>query len=142
MVNIQTADIMGNYFSTSSRNVRVVAWILRFIRNISNVNNLRDAKNGFWQLPLDEESSYLTTFCTPWGRYRFLVLPFGLNSAPEEFQKAMDEIYEEDEDINPYFDDIALGSSTVEEHCRLLRRTLLKARKTNLNFNELKTQLS
>ncbi|GFX52599.1 reverse transcriptase domain-containing protein [Trichonephila clavipes] len=61
------------------------------------------AKNGFWQLPLDEESSYLTTFCTPWGRYRFLVLPFGLNSALEEFQKAMDEIYEEDEDIIPYF---------------------------------------
>ncbi|GFR19529.1 retrovirus-related Pol polyprotein from transposon 17.6 [Trichonephila clavata] len=54
----------------------------------------------------------------------------------------MDEIYEEDEDINPYFDDIALGSFTVEEHCRLLRRTLLKARKANLKFNELKTQLS
>ncbi|GFU08455.1 retrovirus-related Pol polyprotein from transposon 17.6 [Nephila pilipes] len=70
------------------------------------------------------------------------VLPFGLNSAPEEFQKAMDEIYEEDEDINPYFDDIALGSSTVEEHCRLLSQTLLKARKANLKFNELKTQLS
>ncbi|GFQ88291.1 retrovirus-related Pol polyprotein from transposon 17.6 [Trichonephila clavata] len=101
-----------------------------------------DTKNGFWQLPLDEESSYLTTFCTPWGRYRFLVLPFCLNFAPEEFQKAMDEIYEEDEDINPYFDDFALGSSTVEEHCRLLRRTLLKARKANLKFNELKTQLS
>ncbi|GFU21599.1 transposon Tf2-12 polyprotein, partial [Nephila pilipes] len=106
------------------------------------VFTILDAKNGFWQLPLDEKSSYLTTFCTPWGRYRFLVLPFGLNSAPEEFQKAMDEIYEDDEDINPYFDDIALGSSTVEEHCRLLRRTLLKARKANLKFNELKTQLS
>ncbi|GFU04777.1 uncharacterized protein K02A2.6 [Trichonephila clavipes] len=51
---------------------------------------------------------------------KFLVLPFGRNSAPEEFQKAMDEIYE-DEVINPYFDDIALGSSTMEEHCRLLR---------------------
>ncbi|GFR03747.1 retrovirus-related Pol polyprotein from transposon 17.6 [Trichonephila clavata] len=75
------------------------------------------------------------------NRVPILVLPFGLNSAPEEFQKAMDEIYEEDEDINPYFDDIALGSSTVEEHCRLLCRTLLKARKANLKFNELKTQL-
>ncbi|GFW49989.1 retrovirus-related Pol polyprotein from transposon 17.6 [Trichonephila clavipes] len=68
--------------------------------------------------------------------------PFGLNSAPEEFQKAIDEVYEEDEDINPYFDDIALDSSTVEEHCRLLRRKLLKARKTNLKFNVLKMQLS
>ncbi|GFU76591.1 hypothetical protein TNCV_1940791 [Trichonephila clavipes] len=85
------------------------------------VFTILDAKNGFWQLPLDEVSSYLTTFCTPWGRYRFLVLPFGLNSAPGEFQKEMDEIYEEDEDINPYFDDTALVSSTVEEHCRLFR---------------------
>ncbi|GFU16658.1 retrovirus-related Pol polyprotein from transposon 17.6 [Nephila pilipes] len=55
-----------------------------------------DAKNGFGQLPLDEESSYLTTFSTPWGRYRFLAFPFGLNPAPEEFQKAIDKIYEED----------------------------------------------
>ncbi|GFV78350.1 retrovirus-related Pol polyprotein from transposon 17.6 [Trichonephila clavipes] len=39
------------------------------------VFTILDAKNGFWQLPLDEESSYLTTFCTTWGRYRFLVLP-------------------------------------------------------------------
>ncbi|GFS81493.1 transposon Tf2-9 polyprotein [Trichonephila clavipes] len=53
----------------------------------------------------------------------------------------MVEIYEGDEDINPCFGDIALGSSTVEEHCRLLRRTLLKARKANLKFNVLKTQL-
>ncbi|GFY12908.1 uncharacterized protein K02A2.6 [Trichonephila clavipes] len=105
--------------------------------------NILDAKNGLGQLPLDEESSYLTTSCTPWGRYRFLVLPFGLNFAPEEFQKAMEEIYEEDENIIPYFVDIALGSSTVvEEHCRLLRRTLLKATKANLKFNVLKAQLS
>ncbi|GFW11858.1 reverse transcriptase domain-containing protein [Trichonephila clavipes] len=31
------------------------------------VFNILDAKNGWGQLPLDEESSYLTTFCTPWG---------------------------------------------------------------------------
>ncbi|GFY69468.1 retrovirus-related Pol polyprotein from transposon 17.6 [Trichonephila inaurata madagascariensis] len=30
----------------------------------------------------------------------------------------------------------------MEEHCRLLRRTLLKARKANLKFNVLKTRLS
>ncbi|GFU23762.1 integrase_H2C2 domain-containing protein [Nephila pilipes] len=41
MVNIQTADIMSDYFSTYSRNVKVVAWILRFIHNISNENKLR-----------------------------------------------------------------------------------------------------
>ena len=46
-----------------------------------------DASSGFWQVPLDEESSLKTTFNTPHGRYRFLRLPFGINSAPEVFQK-------------------------------------------------------
>ena len=29
-----------------------------------------DASNGFWQVELDDESSTLTTFNTPFGRYR------------------------------------------------------------------------
>jgi hypothetical protein len=42
-----------------------------------------DACSGFWQLPVDEESSKLLTFNTPWGRYRFTRLPFGITPAPE-----------------------------------------------------------
>ena len=30
-----------------------------------------DACSGYWQLPVDDESSKLLTFNTPWGRYRF-----------------------------------------------------------------------
>ena len=39
-----------------------------------------DASSGFWQIPLDESSSYLCTFATPFGRYRFCRLPFGIKS--------------------------------------------------------------
>ena len=46
-----------------------------------------DVKNDFWHIELDEESSKLTTFNTPFGRYHWLQLPFGLSSAPEEFQR-------------------------------------------------------
>lgn len=46
-----------------------------------------DAKCGFWQISLDEESSRLTTFWTPFGRYRWLRMPFGISPAPEIFQK-------------------------------------------------------
>ena len=38
-----------------------------------------DASSGYWQLPVDEDSSKLLTFNTPWGRYRFTRLPFGIS---------------------------------------------------------------
>ncbi|GFS89838.1 integrase_H2C2 domain-containing protein [Trichonephila clavipes] len=41
MMNVQTTDIKSDYFSTYSRNNRVVAWILRFIHNVSNATKLK-----------------------------------------------------------------------------------------------------
>ena len=52
------------------------------------------AKNGFWHVPLDRESSLLTTFATPWGRYRWTRMPFGISLAPEEFQRRLDNTME------------------------------------------------
>ena len=51
-----------------------------------------DAKSGFFQLTLAEESRYVTTFITPRGCYRFKRTPFGLSDASEAFQKMMDKI--------------------------------------------------
>ena len=51
-----------------------------------------DATSGFWQIPLDEESSFLTCFNAPFGRYRFKRLSFGIKSAPEVYQRVMEEL--------------------------------------------------
>ena len=51
-----------------------------------------DATNGFYQIPLEEGSCELTTFITPFGRYCFRRLPFGITSAPEIFMKKMKEV--------------------------------------------------
>ena len=45
-----------------------------------------DTKAGLWQIPLAKESRPLTAFITPFGRYQFNTLPFGITSAPELFQ--------------------------------------------------------
>ena len=42
-----------------------------------------DATSGYWAMPLSKESSILTTFQTPYGRYRYLRMPFGICSAQE-----------------------------------------------------------
>lgn len=53
------------------------------------VFSIVDEKDGFWQVRLDDERSHLCTFSTPYGRYRFKRMPFGISSAPEVFPKTM-----------------------------------------------------
>jgi len=52
-----------------------------------------DTRSGFWQIKLDHEFSLLTTFSTPFGRFRFLHMPFGITSASEVFQREMEELF-------------------------------------------------
>jgi len=52
-----------------------------------------DMKDGFWHVSLDESSSKLCTFNSPFGRYSMLHLPFRLSSAPEVFQRRNMEIF-------------------------------------------------
>ena len=53
----------------------------------AKVFSVLDAGDGLYQMMLDKASSDLTTFWTPNGRYRFLRVPQGISSAPEEYQK-------------------------------------------------------
>lgn len=99
-----------------------------------------DLKNGFWQLQLDNDSSNLTTFSTPFGRYKFLRLPFGLNCAPELFQKKMVEIFGDIMGVEIYFDDLIISGHDEAEHDRALNEVLKRANKYNVKFNPEKLQ--
>ena len=50
-----------------------------------------DVHEAYWYVQLDDEASYLTTMITPFGRYRWLRLPFGLKVSSEIFQRRMTE---------------------------------------------------
>ena len=53
-----------------------------------------DVKSGFWHVALNKQSSFLTTFYMPFGRYRWNRMPFGICSAPEIFQQRMHKLIE------------------------------------------------
>lgn len=95
-----------------------------------------DANHGFWQVQLDEESSKLCTFNTPFGRYRFLRLPFGVSSAPEVFQKCIAQRLEGLEGVVNVVDDILVWGEDEEQHDRRLRQLLDRIRSINLKLNK------
>lgn len=75
-----------------------------------------DIREAFLQVELAEESRDVTTFMTNRGLFRFKRLPFGLVTAPELFQKAMDEILADCSGTYWYLDDIIVEGKDVEEH--------------------------
>ncbi|KAK2711088.1 hypothetical protein QYM36_012307 [Artemia franciscana] len=86
-----------------------------------------DARYGYWSLELEEESPELTTFNTPYGRYKFKRTPFGLISAQDEFQRCMEEAFEGIKGFSVIVDDIIISGRTDEEHDSYVRSALIRA---------------
>ena len=72
----------------------------------AQIFNKLDANSGFWKIPLAEQSQLLTIFITPLSRYCFKKLPFGISSAPEHFQRRMNQILEGIEGVLCLIDDV------------------------------------
>ena len=82
------------------------------------------AKSRYWQIPLDTESSLLTTFNTPFGRFRFNVIPFGFVFAQEVFHRTVSELFADIPGCETDIDDILVWGKTLDEHDRNLKLTL------------------
>ena len=93
-----------------------------------------DANSGFWQIPLAKESRLLTTFITPYGRYCFNKLPFGISSAPELFQKRMNNILRGLEGVLCLMDDILIFAKDMEHHKRVTS-VLIRIKEAGVTLN-------
>ena len=91
-----------------------------------------NASQGFWQLCLDKRSSFLTTFNSPFGRYLYFRLPFGISFAPEVYHTIIHEMFEGIEGVDTSMDDILIWGKTKEEHDRSLRQVFERAKKKGL----------
>ena len=94
-----------------------------------------DANMGFWQIPLSPECHSLTTFITPFGRFHFNKLPFGVSCASELFQRRMAVILEGLEGVLCLVDDVLVFGSDQQEHDRRLRGVLERLNKARVTLN-------
>ena len=94
-----------------------------------------DANSGFWQIKLSEGSKTLTTFMTKWGCYSFNVLPCGISSGSEKFQKAMNRILEDLEGVECNIDEVLIYGATHDEHDQRLDTVLLRLTAAHVTLN-------
>jgi len=74
-----------------------------------------DAWNGYHSVPIREEDRHLTTFITPWGRYRYKTAPQGYIASGDGYTRRYDEIVATIPNKTKCIDDVLLWSNTIEE---------------------------
>ena len=109
--------------------------------NQAKIFSVFDIKDAFQTIELTDESSLLTTMHTPWGRYRWTRLPFGISSAPEEFQCRLHDILCGLEGVVNVADDIIVvsrGESLAEatlDHDHTVLDLLHRLSQHNIKLN-------
>ena len=97
-----------------------------------------DFKKSFWQFVLDEESSYITTFNTPFGCYCYLRIPFGTNVSGD----CIDSIYGKLDNVIGIADDLLIWGNEEDgsDHDRTFQSVLETTCKNNFKLNIAKIQ--
>ena len=101
-----------------------------------------DCCKGYWHQQLDEQSSYMTTFNTDFGRYRYTVLSFGATVAGDVFQCKLDECFGHIPNVIAIADDIMVVGKQPnhKDHDQALTTLIETARQCNVRLNYEKLQ--
>uniref|UniRef100_A0A9I9D788 Reverse transcriptase domain-containing protein n=1 Tax=Cucumis melo TaxID=3656 RepID=A0A9I9D788_CUCME len=68
-----------------------------------------DMKSGFWQIQIHPADRYKTAFNVPFGQFQWNVMPLGLKNASSEFQKIMNDIFNQYQEFTIVYIDDVLG---------------------------------
>ena len=109
---------------------------------VSNHFSKLEANSGFWQIKLSQESRCLTTFITPWGRYYFNVLRYGISLGTEKVQKSMSQIFEGLEGVECNIDDVLVHAATQSQHDAILDQVLQRLSTAGVTLNSAKCEFN
>ena len=90
---------------------------------------------GYHQCPLDEESQTLTTFITPFGRFKYLRAPYGISSISEHYNRRMDEAFAGLTGYRRVVDDIIIYDNNATQHTDHVRQFLQRCAKCQITLN-------
>ena len=85
---------------------------------------------GYHYIHLNEDSIPKTAFISPFGKYEYLKVPFGLAQALGYFQELMNKVLKDLPFGTAYLDDITIYSKTAKEHLDHLQQVFHKLHDT------------
>ena len=97
-----------------------------------------DQKDSYWQVALTEASADLCTFNTPFGRFSFQRMPFGISSASEVLQRLNQQVFGDIPNVHIIADDMIIATDTEREHDETLNKIMQRAREHGCKFNKSK----
>ena len=103
-----------------------------------------DLTKGYWQIPLETSTIEKSAFIITKGLYEFLVMPFGMKTAPASFQRMMSETVLNGLDFaDAYMDDVEVDTATsFPQHICELKQVLERLRECKLNARPSKCKLA
>ena len=99
---------------------------------------IMDLWAGYHHIPLDKPSIPKTAFNSPFGKYEYVKVPFGLAEAPAYFQELMTHILKDFNFAKAYLDNIIIFSKTPQEHLSHIRLVFKKLESANLSMKKSK----
>ncbi len=100
-----------------------------------------DLRKGYWQMGLTEEASWLTTFATPWGKFRFLRAPMGHRNSGDAYSYRGDVAFQ-GIDLQKLIDDLSVAAKNIKDFVRKLLEVLERCHRHSLTINGEKSTLA
>lgn len=101
-----------------------------------------DLLKGYWQVPLTPRASEISAFVTPDSFLQYSVMAFGMRNAPATFQRLMNRVLSEVNNVEVYLDDVVIYSNTWEEHLEKLRVVFERLSRASLTLNLAKCEFA
>ena len=123
---------------------RIFTWPMPKVEDIfSKLNDATyfttlDLHAGYHHIPLGKSSIPKTAFNSPFRKYEYIKVPFGLTQAPAYFLELMTGILKDFPFVIAYLDDIIMFSKTPQEYLSHICMVFEKLRTANLSMKKSK----